>query len=149
MLLSLKIQFFFFFTVQSPSHRVFSTSRHLTFMRQPERYARRKNSAGNYRRVERSGKEKGERRGRGKEAEIPTQIRETRKLGSSISRRKEGRKFRYEGRRLLLLCIFDTSLFLPPSHFLYLRARGEGYRVLGTRLYRYRTPPRHDGGGIS
>lgn len=34
-------------------------------------------------------KKKGE-RGREKEAEIPTQIRETRKLGSSISRRKEG-----------------------------------------------------------
>lgn len=29
-----------------------------------------------------------------------------------VDQSTEGRKFRYEDRRLLLLCIFDTSLFL-------------------------------------
>lgn len=99
------------------------------------------------------GKGKGE-RGREKEAEIPTQIRETRKLGSSISRRKEGSSGTRTADFYFCVSLIPLSFFrlflgiVPPSAFSFslFASRGEGYRVLGTRLYRYRTPPHQDGG---
>lgn len=155
------IKYNFSYRVQSPSYRLFSTSRHQTFMRKPERYARRKNLPGNYRRVEKSGKKRKKEREKERGEE-----RKRRRSRPKSERRENLARRSVDGRKEVpvrgpptstsvylwyLSLSFDYSWgVVPPSAFSFslFASRGEGYRVLGTRLYRYRTPPHQDGGAL-
>ena len=159
MLLSLKIQFFFF---SRSNHLPIASSQLLVIWLS---WGSLNDTRGGKTRLEITGeskdrerrKEKGEEEGKRRRSRPKSERREN-LARRSVGGRKEGSSGTRTADFYFCVSLIPLSFFRlflggswppPPSHFLYLRARGEGYRVLGTRLYRYRTPPRHDGGGIS